>query len=95
MATKKPKAVPKTHFPPDAGTLHREGDWLWIPLRSEWRDVSAKPEELAEASRLRTEAAAVRVNAWAAFEAAVYAAETTVIAPVPNPGNEALAQALA
>jgi type I restriction enzyme M protein len=53
MATKKPKAVPKTHFPPDAGTLHREGDWLWIPLRSEWRDVSAKPEEIVRQTYIR------------------------------------------
>jgi type I restriction enzyme M protein len=53
MATKKPKAVPKTPFPPDAGTLHREGDWLWIPLRSEWRDVSAKPEEIVRQTYIR------------------------------------------
>lgn len=53
MATKKPKAVPKTPFPPDAGTLHREGDWLWIPLRSAWRDVSAKPEEIVRQTYIR------------------------------------------
>lgn len=53
MATKKPKAVPKSPFPPDAGTLHREGDWLWIPLRSEWRDVSAKPEEIVRQTYIR------------------------------------------
>jgi type I restriction enzyme S subunit len=49
----------------------------------------------AEASRLRTEAAAARVKAWAAFEAAVYAAEATTSAAAPNPANEALAEALA
>ncbi len=53
MATKKPKAVPKTPFPPGTGTLHREGDWLWIPLRSEWRDVSAKPEEIVRQTYIR------------------------------------------
>jgi type I restriction enzyme M protein len=53
MATKKPKAGPKTHFPTDAGTLHREGNWLWIPLRSEWRDVSAKPEEIVRQTYIR------------------------------------------
>ncbi len=53
MATKKPKTGPKSHFPTDAGTLHREGDWLWIPLRSEWRDVSAKPEEIVRQNYIR------------------------------------------
>ena len=24
----------------------RDGDWRWIPLRNEWRDVRGKPEEL-------------------------------------------------
>ncbi|TCT20870.1 hypothetical protein [Thiobaca trueperi] len=35
--TKKPKDRPVM-----AGTLHRQGDWLWIPLRDEWRDVANK-----------------------------------------------------
>ncbi len=53
MASKKPKNNPKTHFPTEVGALHREGDWLWIPLRSEWRDVSAKPEEIVRQTYLR------------------------------------------
>lgn len=36
---------PPTPFPADPDKLHQEGDWLWIPLKQEWRDVSAKPEE--------------------------------------------------
>lgn len=32
-------------FPPAADELHKEGTWLWIPLRKEWRDVTNKPEE--------------------------------------------------
>ena len=44
---RKPEAAPATPFPAAAETLHAEGDWLWIPLRGEWRDVSGKPEEAA------------------------------------------------
>ena len=44
-AAPKPKAAPATPFPPASETLHRKGDWLWIPLRQEWRDVAGKPEE--------------------------------------------------
>lgn len=53
MASKKPKTNPGTHFPADATALHREGDWLWIPLRSEWRDVSTKPEEIVRQNYIR------------------------------------------
>jgi len=48
MATKgpaKPKIVPTMPFPETPGDLHRGGNWLWIPLRNEWRDISEKPEE--------------------------------------------------
>ena len=44
-AAPKPRAAPATPFPPASETLHRKGDWLWIPLRQEWRDVAGKPEE--------------------------------------------------
>lgn len=50
---KKPKANPKTPFPTSPDMLHREGDWLWIPLRSEWRDVTAKPEEIVRQTCIR------------------------------------------
>jgi type I restriction enzyme M protein len=52
-ATKKPKATPSTPFPPEADALHREGDWLWIPLRHDWRDVRAKPEEIVRQHFIR------------------------------------------
>ena len=42
--TKKPAAAPAKPFPPELDKLHQVGNWLWIPLRGEWRDVSAKPE---------------------------------------------------
>ena len=48
MATKskKPAAAPATPFPTAHDTIHRVGNWLWIPLRKEWRDVTTKPEEV-------------------------------------------------
>jgi type I restriction enzyme, S subunit len=49
----------------------------------------------AEASRLRTEASAARVKARTAFEAAVYAAEATTIAPVPQCADVPLPEAVA
>src|SRR5688572_22116990 len=51
--TKKPKANPTTPFPSEPDALHREGNWLWIPLRSEWRDVTAKPEEIVRQTFIR------------------------------------------
>ncbi|MBP6734739.1 MAG: type I restriction enzyme HsdR N-terminal domain-containing protein, partial [Chromatiaceae bacterium] len=30
-----------------------EGDWLWIPLRDEWRDVANKPEEIVRQRFIR------------------------------------------
>ncbi|MDT8854997.1 type I restriction enzyme HsdR N-terminal domain-containing protein [Paracoccaceae bacterium Fryx2] len=53
MVTKKPKANPVSAFPPSVDGLHREDDWLWIPLRSEWRDVSTKPEEIVRQTYIR------------------------------------------
>lgn len=52
-ATKKPKSAPPSPFPSAPDTLHREGNWLWIPLRSEWRDVTAKPEEVVRQTFIR------------------------------------------
>ncbi|MFN6250526.1 MAG: N-6 DNA methylase [Acetobacteraceae bacterium] len=51
--TKKPKSTPSTPFPADPEKLHQEGSWLWIPLRSEWRDVTAKPEEVVRQNYIR------------------------------------------
>ena len=43
----KPTFKPQTPFP------DREGDWLWIPLRGEWRDVLTKPEEVVRQDHIR------------------------------------------
>lgn len=51
--TKKPKATPSTPFPTDPEKLHQEGKWLWIPLRSDWRDVTGKPEEIVRQHFIR------------------------------------------
>ena len=37
--------APDTPFPEAPGALHEQDGLLWIPLRGEWRDVIAKPEE--------------------------------------------------
>lgn len=52
--TKKPLHQPSLPFPPTPDALHQEGAWLWIPLRKEWRDVSAKPEEIVRQKFIRT-----------------------------------------
>lgn len=52
--TKKPTHHPSLPFPPTPDALHQEGHWLWIPLRKEWRDVSAKPEEVVRQKFVRT-----------------------------------------
>ena len=53
MSKLKKPAAPKTPFPDKSGELHREGDWLWIPLRNEWRDVTTKPEEIVRQNFVR------------------------------------------
>ena len=50
---RKPKDIPTTPFPADSEKLYEQGDWLWIPLRSEWRDISAKPEEVVRQRFIR------------------------------------------
>lgn len=52
VSTRKPKA-PATPFPKEADTLHREGDWVWIPLKGEWRSATAKPEEIVRQHFIR------------------------------------------
>ncbi|MBP8289633.1 MAG: type I restriction enzyme HsdR N-terminal domain-containing protein [Chromatiaceae bacterium] len=51
--TKRPKDRPGTPFPTMADALHQQGDWLWIPLRDEWRDVANKPEEIVRQRFIR------------------------------------------
>jgi type I restriction enzyme S subunit len=57
--------------------------------------IKALDEGRADAARLRVEATARRAAAWAAFEAAFYAAEATTSAAAPNPVSEVLAEAVA
>ena len=52
-ASRKPKTKPSAPFPPTADLLHRESNWLWIPLRDHWRDVAAKPEEVVRQAFIR------------------------------------------
>lgn len=51
--TKKPTHKPDQPFPSAADTLHRDGNWLWIPLRKQWRDVTTKPEEIVRQKFIR------------------------------------------
>ena len=51
--TSRPKTPPATPFPADADRLHEQGNWLWIPLCNEWRDVTGKPEEVARQRFIR------------------------------------------
>ena len=44
-AQSKSRTAPATRSPASSGTPKGPGDWLWIPLRNEWRDVTDKPEE--------------------------------------------------
>lgn len=52
--TRKPTHQPSLPFPSGTDTLHLDGTWLWIPLRKEWRDVTAKPEEIVRQRFIRT-----------------------------------------
>lgn len=53
-ATKKNGRInPTKPFPDAPGILHQDGNWLWIPLRAEWRDVSTKPEEVVRQHYIR------------------------------------------
>jgi hypothetical protein len=52
--TKNPIHKPSQPFPPAADTLHQEGNWLWIPLRKEWRDITIKLEKIVRQKFIRT-----------------------------------------
>jgi type I restriction enzyme M protein len=45
--------MPKPTFTPSEPFPKQEGDWLWIPLRNEWRDVRTKPEEIVRQAFIR------------------------------------------
>ena len=42
---RKSTTVPETRLPAPSKRPEGPGDWLWIPLRNEWRDVTGRPEE--------------------------------------------------
>jgi type I restriction enzyme M protein len=52
--SKKPSQAPAAPFPSAADSLHQQGNWLWIPLRKEWRDITTKPEEVVRQKFIRT-----------------------------------------
>jgi len=52
--SRKPSHTPATPFPTDADSLHEQDNWIWIPLRKEWRDKTAKPEEVVRQRFVRT-----------------------------------------
>lgn len=51
--TKRPTSAPPTSWPTDPAKLHQEGNWIWLPLKREWRDITAKPEELVRQRFIR------------------------------------------
>ncbi len=55
MATKakNPNSPPPMPFPAAQDALHQVGQWLRIPLRKEWRDVTTKPEEVVRQKFIR------------------------------------------
>ena len=42
---RKSTTTPETRLPVPSKRPEGPGDWLWIPLRNEWRDVTGRPEE--------------------------------------------------
>lgn len=46
--TKKATHKPSLPFPSAADAFHQGGNWLWIPLRKELRDITTKPEEVRQ-----------------------------------------------
>jgi len=41
----KPRKYPSEPFADNGRKLQVQDNWLWVPLRQEWRDISKKPEE--------------------------------------------------
>jgi len=54
MSKKKPTHLPTTPFPiNESSKLHQIDDWLWIPLKGQWRNIAAKPEEIVRQRFIR------------------------------------------
>lgn len=49
-ASRKPPIEP---FADGGKSCHRDGDWLWLPLRNRWSEVSHKPEEIVRQEWIR------------------------------------------
>lgn len=49
----KPPRAPTTSWPSEPDTIHLVDDWIWIPLKAEWRDSIGKPEELVRQKFIR------------------------------------------
>lgn len=52
--TKKATHKPSLPFPSAADAFHQEGNWLWVSLRKELRDVTTRPEEIVRQKFIRT-----------------------------------------
>ena len=48
---KKPTAIPALPYPTTG--LHTDGDYMWLPLKGEWRSVVGKPEEAVRQEFIR------------------------------------------
>ena len=45
--------VPNTDFADQGRSCHRQGDWLWLPLRRAWKNVAQAPEEVVRQEWIR------------------------------------------
>jgi len=48
-----PRQVPATPFADDGRACHRISEWMWVPLRNRWTDVTHKPEEIVRQEWVR------------------------------------------
>ncbi|MDP2111464.1 MAG: hypothetical protein Q8N48_14155 [Thiobacillus sp.] len=73
--TKKSTHQPSLPFPSAAGSLHQDGNWLWIPVVDQQKTLAqALNDAVASAKNKRTETATLRKSAWAAFESTLFTA---------------------
>lgn len=53
MTKKKAPAIPASPFAAEGEACHRVGEWLWIPLRNKWVNVTHQPEEVVRQEWVR------------------------------------------